>query len=135
MPCAEQSRTAVNAKLKKSKERVQTTSYCLPFQSPLRCKVVAWCQYLLKKNKTLNSTQLFCGASFPTGAICFGNMAIAMMEPTLPIWMMETMCAEKWQLGTNVSASCTSYTHYASHTGHTDKRSLIHSLCDCTAGV
>ena len=33
------------------------------------------------------------------GAICFGNMAIAMMEPTLPIWMMETMCARKWQLG------------------------------------
>ncbi|KAG7222249.1 hypothetical protein INR49_016407, partial [Caranx melampygus] len=32
------------------------------------------------------------------GAICFGNMAIAMMEPTLPIWMMETMCARKWQL-------------------------------------
>lgn len=26
-------------------------------------------------------------------------MAIAMMEPTLPIWMMETMCARKWQLG------------------------------------
>ncbi|KAG7472944.1 synaptic vesicular amine transporter [Solea senegalensis] len=33
------------------------------------------------------------------GAICFGNMAIAMMEPTLPLWMMETMCARKWQLG------------------------------------
>uniref|UniRef100_A0A3P9MJV2 Solute carrier family 18 member 2 n=1 Tax=Oryzias latipes TaxID=8090 RepID=A0A3P9MJV2_ORYLA len=33
------------------------------------------------------------------GAICFGNMAIAMMEPTLPIWMMETMCTRKWQLG------------------------------------
>ncbi|XP_030011872.1 synaptic vesicular amine transporter [Sphaeramia orbicularis] len=33
------------------------------------------------------------------GAICFGNMGIAMMEPTLPIWMMETMCARKWQLG------------------------------------
>lgn len=37
--------------------------------------------------------------SSSTGAICFGNMAIAMMEPTLPIWMMETMCARKWQLG------------------------------------
>ncbi|XP_027862308.1 synaptic vesicular amine transporter [Xiphophorus couchianus] len=33
------------------------------------------------------------------GAICFGNMAIAMMEPTLPIWMMETMCTRRWQLG------------------------------------
>ncbi|XP_039639451.1 synaptic vesicular amine transporter-like [Perca fluviatilis] len=33
------------------------------------------------------------------GAICFGNMAFAMMEPTLPIWMMETMCSSKWQQG------------------------------------
>ncbi|XP_035848355.1 synaptic vesicular amine transporter-like [Sander lucioperca] len=33
------------------------------------------------------------------GAICFGNMTFAMMEPTLPIWMMETMCAKEWQLG------------------------------------
>ncbi|ETE65526.1 Synaptic vesicular amine transporter, partial [Ophiophagus hannah] len=33
------------------------------------------------------------------GAICFANMAIAMLEPALPIWMMETMCSSKWQLG------------------------------------
>uniref|UniRef100_A0A8B9GWY7 Solute carrier family 18 member 2 n=1 Tax=Astyanax mexicanus TaxID=7994 RepID=A0A8B9GWY7_ASTMX len=33
------------------------------------------------------------------GSICFANMAIAMLEPALPIWMMETMCARKWQLG------------------------------------
>ncbi|XP_068182870.1 synaptic vesicular amine transporter [Antennarius striatus] len=33
------------------------------------------------------------------GAICFGNMSIAMLEPTLPIWMMETMCSMKWELG------------------------------------
>uniref|UniRef100_A0A8D0A6G1 Solute carrier family 18 member 2 n=1 Tax=Sander lucioperca TaxID=283035 RepID=A0A8D0A6G1_SANLU len=33
------------------------------------------------------------------GTICFGNMVMAMMEPTLPIWMMETMCSSKWQLG------------------------------------
>jgi len=26
-------------------------------------------------------------------------MAIAMLEPALPIWMMETMCPRKWQLG------------------------------------
>lgn len=26
-------------------------------------------------------------------------MAIAMLEPALPIWMMETMCSKKWQLG------------------------------------
>ena len=35
------------------------------------------------------------------GSICFANMAIAMLEPALPIWMMETMCARKWQLGTD----------------------------------
>uniref|UniRef100_G1T2K3 Solute carrier family 18 member A2 n=1 Tax=Oryctolagus cuniculus TaxID=9986 RepID=G1T2K3_RABIT len=33
------------------------------------------------------------------GAICFANMGIAMLEPALPIWMMETMCSRKWQLG------------------------------------
>ncbi|KFO11222.1 Synaptic vesicular amine transporter, partial [Balearica regulorum gibbericeps] len=32
-------------------------------------------------------------------SICFANMAIAMLEPALPIWMMETMCSKKWQLG------------------------------------
>lgn len=26
-------------------------------------------------------------------------MAIAMLEPTLTIWMMQTMCASEWQLG------------------------------------
>ncbi|KAK4018073.1 synaptic vesicular amine transporter [Daphnia magna] len=34
-----------------------------------------------------------------SGAITFANMGIAMLEPSLPIWMMDTMCAEKWQLG------------------------------------
>ncbi|KAG2462392.1 VMAT2 protein, partial [Polypterus senegalus] len=33
------------------------------------------------------------------GSLCFANMAIAMLEPALPIWMMETMCSRKWQLG------------------------------------
>uniref|UniRef100_A0A8C4F0X2 Solute carrier family 18 member 2 n=1 Tax=Dicentrarchus labrax TaxID=13489 RepID=A0A8C4F0X2_DICLA len=46
------------------------------------------------------------------GAICFGNMAIAMLEPTLPIWMMETMCARKWQLGIN-KALLSTYNMYS----------------------
>uniref|UniRef100_A0A7N6F7B5 Major facilitator superfamily (MFS) profile domain-containing protein n=1 Tax=Anabas testudineus TaxID=64144 RepID=A0A7N6F7B5_ANATE len=46
---------------------------------------------------------------FSPGAICFGNMAIAMMEPTLPIWMMETMCARKWQLGVAFLPASISY--------------------------
>ncbi|XP_070540065.1 synaptic vesicular amine transporter-like isoform X1 [Ptychodera flava] len=33
------------------------------------------------------------------GAICFANMAIALLEPSMPLWMMETMETEKWQLG------------------------------------
>ncbi|KAK1905667.1 Synaptic vesicular amine transporter [Dissostichus eleginoides] len=43
------------------------------------------------------------------GAICFGNMAIAMLEPTLPIWMMETMCSKKWQLGVAFLPASISY--------------------------
>ncbi|XP_076021260.1 synaptic vesicular amine transporter [Genypterus blacodes] len=43
------------------------------------------------------------------GALCFGNMAIAMLEPTLPIWMMETMCARKWQLGVAFLPASVSY--------------------------
>ncbi|XP_003794044.1 chromaffin granule amine transporter isoform X1 [Otolemur garnettii] len=33
------------------------------------------------------------------GAICFANMGVAILEPTLPIWMMQTMCSSEWQLG------------------------------------
>lgn len=33
------------------------------------------------------------------GSICFANMGVAILEPTLPIWMMQTMCSPKWQLG------------------------------------
>ncbi|XP_073507028.1 chromaffin granule amine transporter-like isoform X2 [Phyllobates terribilis] len=33
------------------------------------------------------------------GALCIANMAIGVMEPTLPIWMMETMCSPNWELG------------------------------------
>ncbi|NXX81563.1 VMAT1 protein, partial [Urocolius indicus] len=33
------------------------------------------------------------------GALCFSNMGVAILEPTLPIWMMQTMCSPKWQLG------------------------------------
>uniref|UniRef100_A0A8C8F1C6 Major facilitator superfamily (MFS) profile domain-containing protein n=1 Tax=Oncorhynchus tshawytscha TaxID=74940 RepID=A0A8C8F1C6_ONCTS len=46
--------------------------------------------------------------SFP-GSICFANMAIAMLEPALPIWMMETMCPRKWQLGVAFLPASISY--------------------------
>jgi hypothetical protein len=33
------------------------------------------------------------------GAISFGNVGIAMLEPSLPIWMMTTMRASEFQQG------------------------------------
>ncbi|CAH8483670.1 unnamed protein product [Dicrocoelium dendriticum] len=33
------------------------------------------------------------------GSITFGNMGIAMLEPTLPLWMWEKMRAQGWQQG------------------------------------
>ncbi|XP_023694188.2 chromaffin granule amine transporter [Paramormyrops kingsleyae] len=33
------------------------------------------------------------------GSLCFANMGVAMLEPSLPIWMMQTMCSPKWHLG------------------------------------
>ncbi|NXO57199.1 VMAT1 protein, partial [Aramus guarauna] len=43
------------------------------------------------------------------GALCFSNMGVAMLEPTLPIWMMQTMCSPKWQLGTAFLPASISY--------------------------
>uniref|UniRef100_A0A3B4G498 Solute carrier family 18 member A1 n=1 Tax=Pundamilia nyererei TaxID=303518 RepID=A0A3B4G498_9CICH len=33
-----------------------------------------------------------------SASLCFANMGVAILEPTLPIWMMQTMCSPKWQL-------------------------------------
>jgi DHA1 family solute carrier family 18 vesicular amine transporter 1/2 len=43
------------------------------------------------------------------GAITFANLGIAMMEPSLPIWMMNTMNPEKWQLGAAFLPASISY--------------------------
>ncbi|XP_057580698.1 chromaffin granule amine transporter isoform X3 [Hippopotamus amphibius kiboko] len=43
------------------------------------------------------------------GALCFANMGVAMLEPTLPIWMMQTMCAPEWQLGLAFLPASVSY--------------------------
>uniref|UniRef100_A0A8C6KET7 Solute carrier family 18 member A2 n=1 Tax=Nothobranchius furzeri TaxID=105023 RepID=A0A8C6KET7_NOTFU len=63
----------------------------------------------VEPEQVLISTQSSYPFIFIPGAICFGNMAIAMMEPTLPIWMMETMCARKWQLGVAFLPASISY--------------------------
>jgi hypothetical protein len=36
------------------------------------------------------------------GAITFGNVGIAMLEPSLPIWMMTTMRASEFQQGKRI---------------------------------
>lgn len=38
------------------------------------------------------------------GSLCFANMGVAILEPTLPLWMMQTMCSPKWQLGISSSS-------------------------------
>lgn len=44
-----------------------------------------------------------------SGAITFANMGIAMLEPSLPIWMMDTMCASRWEQGATFLPASISY--------------------------
>nr|XP_042905860.1 synaptic vesicular amine transporter-like [Parasteatoda tepidariorum] len=37
---------------------------------------------------------------FASGAICVSTFSIAVLEPCLPIWLMESMSPPRWQLGT-----------------------------------
>ncbi|KAJ8682270.1 hypothetical protein QAD02_018062 [Eretmocerus hayati] len=43
------------------------------------------------------------------GAITFANMGIAMLEPSLPIWMIDTMDASKWKQGATFLPASISY--------------------------
>ncbi|XP_072409906.1 chromaffin granule amine transporter [Chiloscyllium punctatum] len=43
------------------------------------------------------------------GSLCFSNMAIAMLDQALPIWMMKTMCSPKLHLGLAFLPSTISY--------------------------
>ncbi|OXU28083.1 hypothetical protein TSAR_013882 [Trichomalopsis sarcophagae] len=43
------------------------------------------------------------------GAISFGNMGIAMLEPSLPLWMMDTMSASRWKQGATFLPASISY--------------------------
>ncbi|XP_044298968.1 chromaffin granule amine transporter [Varanus komodoensis] len=43
------------------------------------------------------------------GSICFANMGVAILEATLPIWMMQTMCSPEWQLGVAFLPASMSY--------------------------
>ncbi|XP_071447865.1 synaptic vesicular amine transporter [Hetaerina americana] len=43
------------------------------------------------------------------GAITFANMGIAVLEPSLPIWMMDTMGADRWEQGVAFLPASISY--------------------------
>lgn len=43
------------------------------------------------------------------GAITFANTGIAMLEPSLPIWMMDTMEADRWKQGVTFLPASISY--------------------------
>merc|ERR1711953_970350 len=43
------------------------------------------------------------------GAITFANMGIAMLEPSLPLHMMDTMGSDKWELGASFLPAAISY--------------------------
>uniref|UniRef100_A0A3P8VJV9 Solute carrier family 18 member A1 n=1 Tax=Cynoglossus semilaevis TaxID=244447 RepID=A0A3P8VJV9_CYNSE len=43
------------------------------------------------------------------GSLCFANMGVAILEPTLPIWMLQTMCSPKGQLGMAFLPASVSY--------------------------
>lgn len=43
------------------------------------------------------------------GAITFANLGIAMLEPSLPIWMIDTMNAERWKQGATFLPASISY--------------------------
>lgn len=44
-----------------------------------------------------------------SGAITFANMGIAMLEPSLPIWMMDRMGASRWEQGVTFLPASISY--------------------------
>ncbi|XP_032869603.1 synaptic vesicular amine transporter-like [Amblyraja radiata] len=44
-----------------------------------------------------------------TGSLIFANMAVAMLEQGLPLWMMKTMCSPKLQLGLAFLPSAIAY--------------------------
>uniref|UniRef100_A0A8C2X0M8 Solute carrier family 18 member A2 n=1 Tax=Cyclopterus lumpus TaxID=8103 RepID=A0A8C2X0M8_CYCLU len=67
---------------------------------------------------------------FP-GAICLTTLVIATIETALPIWMMKTMCASKWQLGTVFLTDSISYLVASNIFGHLSQKYSRSWLCAC----
>lgn len=62
--------------------------------------------YLLALHGPLAPTAII----FPSaGAITFANMGIAMLEPSLPLWMMDRMNAKEWEQGVTFLPASISY--------------------------
>lgn len=73
-----------------------------------------------------------------TGAITFANMGIAMLEPSLPIWMIDTMGAGRWKQGVTFLPASISYligTNLFGPLGHRMGRWLAALLGLCIIGV
>ncbi|XP_068587619.1 synaptic vesicular amine transporter-like [Cebidichthys violaceus] len=63
------------------------------------------------------------------GAICLTTLVIAIIEAALPIWMMKTMCASKWQLGTVFLTDSISYLIASNIFGHLSQKYNGSWLC------
>ncbi|XP_035510858.1 synaptic vesicular amine transporter-like [Morone saxatilis] len=65
------------------------------------------------------------------GAICFTTLVVATIETALPIWMMKTMCASKWQLGVVFLSDSISYLIASNIFGHLSQKHNGSWLCAC----
>lgn len=65
----------------------------LSFESPKKLKHDT-VSYLNVSGKTIQFFKFLFPSTFLTGSITIGNLGIAMLEPSLPLWMMES-----WQAG------------------------------------
>lgn len=67
-----------------------------------------------------------------SGAITFANTGIAMLEPSLPIWMMATMGADRWKQGVTFLPASISYligTNLFGPLGHRMGRYIERKTC------
>uniref|UniRef100_UPI0037E76F41 synaptic vesicular amine transporter-like n=1 Tax=Semicossyphus pulcher TaxID=241346 RepID=UPI0037E76F41 len=65
------------------------------------------------------------------GAICFTTFVIAVIEAALPVWMMKTMHASKWQLGIVFLPDSVSYLIASNIFGHLSQKHRGSWLCAC----
>ncbi|XP_075879686.1 synaptic vesicular amine transporter-like [Nelusetta ayraudi] len=63
------------------------------------------------------------------GALCFTTLVIAILEAALPLWMMETMCASKWQLGVVFTPDSVSYLIASNIFGYLSQKHQRSWLC------